>query len=76
MSEHYFASSSKPVPVKTANKRDRIAREVGGSKCGYTSANMPDGPRSWGYCPNRGEPFDSATAREIMDAWERSGVGV
>lgn len=76
MSEHYFAATTEPVSAQVSERRDRIAREVGGPGCGYTTISPPEGgQRSWGVCPNRGEPFDRATAREIMAAWAEAGVG-
>lgn len=72
--EFFFAVTSQPVPAKVARKRHRIAREVGGKGCGYVSARMPDGHRAWGYGPNRGHPFDAATAAQIRDAWAAAGV--
>ena len=74
MAEFNFGVTSTPVTKAVATKRDRIARKVGGRGCGYLSVRLPEGPRSWGFCPNRGEPFDRATAREIIDAWKASGV--
>ena len=77
MSEHYFGLQRGTISKRVVNKRDKIAREVGGERCGYTYATIPgNGPQGWGFAPNRGEPFDSATAREIMDAWAAAGVGV
>lgn len=73
MSEHYFAATTEPVSAQVSERRDRIAREVGGPGCGYTTISPPGGQRSWGVCPNRGEPFDRATAREIT--WTAAGVG-
>ena len=74
MSSFMFAVTSKPVAKSTANKRDRIARRIGGSGCGYISTRQPEGPRSWGYVPNLGAPFDRAIAREIEAAWKAEGV--
>lgn len=77
MSEHYFGLQSGTISKRTVNKRDKIAREVGGERCGYTYANIPgDGWRGWGFIPNRGAPFDDARAKEIMAAWDAAGVGV
>lgn len=71
-----FAVTTKPVSKRTSAKRDRIAREVGGRGCGYTTITEANGtPKSWGYAPNRGFPFDSQTAREIEAAWKAAGVG-
>jgi len=70
MSEHFFAVGS-PVNSKVAKARDRIAREVGGPGCGFTSVDLPGTRSSWGFCPNRGEPFDSELADKIIEAWGR-----
>lgn len=76
MSEFHFAVSTARISAATSRKRHAIARRVGGKGWGYTSANMPEGPRAWGYGPNLGEPFNSRIAREIRDAWATEGVGV
>ena len=77
MSEYFFAASNlyKPPTATVAQKRDRIARRVGGPGCGYTRAKLPEGIRAWGYCQNRGEPFDRQTAAEIQREWGLCGVG-
>ena len=79
MTEHNFALLGQyqklPGGKKTAVKRDRIAKKIDQS-AGYTyyydSAERR--ARGWGYCPNLGEPFDSATARAIQEAWATAGV--
>lgn len=76
MSIYHFAVTHTRVPKRTAAVRHKIAREVGGPDCGYTAAEMPEGPRAWGYCTNKGEPFDSQRARDIKAAWTAAGVGV
>lgn len=62
--------------ASAAKRRDRIAREVGGNGCGYTYYLDAAKQRymGWGYCPNKGHPFDAATARAIEDAWKVAGV--
>lgn len=75
MSDFFFAVTRKPVAARTAAKRDRIARRVGGPRCGYVTTKQPDGPHSWGYAPNLGAPFDRATAAAIQAAWAKEGVG-
>jgi hypothetical protein len=75
--EFHFAVSSKPVPKRTAVKRHRIAREVGGPHCGYTTYSGPDNwPRAWAYGPNRGFPFDDKMAAAVLNAWTAAGVGI
>jgi hypothetical protein len=76
MSEFFFAASHSPVPATVAKKRNAIAREVGGKGCGYVAAKLPDGYRSWGFGPNRGDPFDRDLAQRVRDAWTAGGVGV
>lgn len=73
MSEFQFAVSTSVVAPEVAAERHRIASEID-PRAGYTSARMPDGPRSWGYGPNRGEPFDGNLARDVEAAWAASGV--
>ena len=46
MSEHYFAATTEPVSAQVSERRDRIAREVGGPGCGYTTISPPGGQRS------------------------------
>lgn len=73
MPDRFFAVG-RPVSSKVAKARDRIARKVGGPDCGFTSLDVPGTSTSWGFCPNRGEPFDSALAGKITAAWEREEV--
>ncbi len=77
MSEHLFAVRNTPLPggKKAATKRNRIAREID-STAGYVYY-YDDARREWkgwGFCRNRGEPFDARTAREVQEAWTAAGV--
>lgn len=80
MSEYYFASFTGSQTIKggkkTAAKRSRIARKVGGAGCGYTYYydDARKEWRGWGYCPNLGHPFDRDTALAIQTAWASAGV--
>lgn len=80
MSKYFFAVLSEYSTLtggaKAAQKRDSIAREIGGRGCGYEYFRDPGKSRmhGFGYAPNRGEPFDRQTAAEIMAAWEKGGV--
>ena len=79
MSEHFFAVSATLDPLpggqEAARKRDRIAKRID-NRAGfvYYRDNADRRYRSWGFCPNRGEPFDRATAAEIQAAWIAAGV--
>lgn len=74
MSEFNFGvtptTPHRAVTKAEATRRDKRASNIGGRHCGYIYAHMPDGWRGWYYAPQRGEPFDSRLAREIMDARE------
>lgn len=74
MSEYFFGLGSGWL-----NKRaDRLARKHGaqlvnycdpGCKCGYgCTSDCPACKRHWFTCQNRGEPFNTATARAVMEA--------
>ncbi len=54
-----------------AAQADRIARRHGARHINYTE---PRGEkRGWFECANRGEPWDSATARAVLADIERAG---
>lgn len=76
MSEYMFATSRVRVPDAVAAKRDAIAREIDNTAGYLTSDQAGTGARHWGYCANRGNPFDRETAERIMAAWKAAGVGV
>lgn len=80
-SQHFFAvfdgqfGQKIKGGVKAARKRDRIAKSID-KDAGFTYYYAA-GERRWyghGYCRNLGEPFDSRTAREIEEAWDKAGV--
>jgi hypothetical protein len=79
MSQYFFAVLGPSATLKggkrAAAKRDRIARKID-RRAGYTyyydTAERRN--RGWGYCENRGEPFDAATAKAIETAWTEAGV--
>lgn len=82
MSEYYFAvlpqypGTGIKGGKRTAAKRDRVARQVHPS-AGYTYYyDQAEGRyKGWGYCANRGEPFDRDIAAAVQDAWRKAGVG-
>jgi hypothetical protein len=57
--------------MRKSVKIDRIARKHGAWFC---SPNMPEGPRYWFSAPNRGEPFDSATAKAVLTECTAAGL--
>ena len=73
MSEHMFGVTWGLVSRRTERALDRIARKHG---CGFVQAfrDGPDRPRSWFAGPNRGEPFDSESARAIIADAEAAGL--
>lgn len=77
MSEFNFGLQRGKLTKITVTKRDRIARKVGGPRCGYVYTNVPGlGWQGWGYAPNRGAPFDDRLAAEVHAAWDAAGVGI
>lgn len=72
MGEHFFGTGRGRVSGRESARVDRIARRHGAS---FVAVSLPgDGPRFWFACPNRGEPFDGATARAVMAEVERVKV--
>lgn len=74
MGEHQFGvcRDRGRIKAKVGGRIDRIARKHG---AGFTWALLPGmGSTSWFSCPNRGEPFDSATEREVWSALEAVGL--
>lgn len=77
MSKHHFAVLSGALPggQKAAAKRNRIAKGID-STAGYVYYydKARNEWKGWGYCRNRGNPFDQRTANEITAAWAAAGV--
>ena len=68
MSEYLFGLGPGHMPKRA----DMVARKHGATLVNYTE---PRGEkRHWFAGPNRGEPFDSQMAREVMSALEAAGV--
>lgn len=80
MSEYFFAVHNSHRPLaggrKTAKMRDKIAKRIGGKGCGYVY--WYDSSRheycAFGYCPNRGAPFDAQTAKAIQESWKEHSL--
>lgn len=74
MNEHTFGVTRRKVTPAEAKRRDRICRRMGGH--GYQQVDQSHGTAhggnwvGWFTGPNRGEPFDSALAREVLAAVE------
>lgn len=78
MGEYFFGSGKGHLPKKA----DKIAKKHGatlvnytdpGCRCGHGCRdNCPSNRRHWFACPNRGEPFDSAVAKAVMDELKSS----
>jgi hypothetical protein len=67
MSEHFFGLHRGHLTAKA----DRIARKHGASHVNYTE---PRGEKRWWFaCRNRGEPFDSSTAKAVLADIEAAG---
>lgn len=64
MSTTCFGVSNKKLSEQHQNIRRRVA-ELHGVDWHYTVLRG-EGVRSWFAAPNRGEPFDSSLAREVM----------
>lgn len=71
MSEFSFGVSPttphRAVSKAEAARRDKRAAKIGGRHCGYTYVHLPEGWRGWYFAPNRGEPFDSWLARDVLE---------
>jgi hypothetical protein len=68
MSEHFFGLGPGHLPKRA----DAIAGKHGAYLVNYTE---PRGEkRHWFACPNRGSPFDDATARAVMADLRAAGV--
>jgi len=66
MSEYMFSVTKRRLPMRVANRRDRICQKHGGY--GYTQINQADGTwLGWFSGPNRGEPFDTSLANRVLD---------
>jgi len=77
MSEYCFNTSRVRVSREKAWRLDGIAQAVGGKSAGFTQITDPPFTGcvlNWFYCANRGEPFDSQTAAEIMAAVRKAGL--
>ena len=81
MSEYFFSVLGEYQSLKggkkTAAKRNRIAREIGGKGSGYIYYydDALRRYRGWGYTPNAGGLLGAATAKAVIDAWQKAGVG-
>ena len=68
VSEHFFGLG----PGHLSDRADEIAREHGAYLVNHTE---PHGEtRHWFACPNRGSPFDGATASAVMAALRDAGI--
>lgn len=63
--EYMFRSTTEKITKREAQRRDRIARKHGGSFVGPLTIPGNVG-RSWFTIENKGEPFNSRTAKEIL----------
>lgn len=72
MSEHFFGLGRGKVSAATERKVDRIARKHGAD---FVSVTLPgEGPRYWFACPNRGQPFDDATSKAVLEELTAAGL--
>lgn len=79
MSEHMFGLVRKGSPkhngmVRSAARRvEAVAQQ---HDADFVCASPPGSDLlGWFTCPNRGSPFDDATAREVTAAVEAAGLG-
>ena len=69
MSQHHFLLGPGHLPKRA----DRIARKHGAYLVNYTDRARSE-KRHWFECPNRGFPFDEATARAVLDDLRKAGL--
>lgn len=67
--EHFFGLG----PGHLSDDADRVAREHDAWLTNYKDPGTGE-IRHWFSCRNYGEPFDSMTAREVMEELERLGL--
>jgi hypothetical protein len=67
MSEHFFGLGPGHLPKRA----DNIAGKHGAYLVNHTERGEK---RHWFACPNRGSPFDDATARAVMADLRAAGV--
>lgn len=71
MSEHFFAVGRGKVSKQMTK---RIESVIASTDATFSNPTLPgDGPRYWFAVPNRGEPFNSAAAREVCDLLKQAG---
>lgn len=79
MGEYFFSATTSQKRImtdKAAKTRDQIAEKIGGKRAGY-SQYYDSARKEWkcyGFCANKGFPFNEKTAKEIQDAWKLAGV--
>ena len=72
MSQHFFGLGNGRIERDVVDAIDRIAAPHDAS---ITTFDDPArGPRYWMSCPNRGAPFDGATARAVLDELDAAGL--
>ena len=72
MGEYSFGLGRGRVPSSVMTAVDRIAGQHGASIVRYHEPGS--GWRYWMSCPNRGAPFDGATASAVMTDLESAGL--
>jgi hypothetical protein len=71
MSEHMFGVGRAKINPAHRAKIDDVASRFDAQ---FHNPRLPDGYQYWFTCENRGEPFDSRTAREVMAALDAAGL--
>ena len=72
MGDHFFGLGSGRVPSSVMTAVDRIA---GPHDAHIVRFDDPaQGWRYWMACPNRGAPFDGATARAVLEELTAAGL--
>lgn len=73
MSEFFFGLGNGFVTAKVRDRLNRIAKRHGAWFVRYKEPGRGTW-RYWLACPNRGNPFDQAIARAVLDDVEASGL--
>jgi len=73
MSEYHFGLTRIAVSQRTATRLDRIARKHGANYTGPIKLPGND-VCGWFSCPNRGQPFDAATASAVLADVAEAGI--
>ena len=71
MSEYFFGVWHGRVEAALATALEAVAVEHGAH---FVCVELPEGPRCWFACPNRGAPFDEQAAKATKASIAQSGL--